>query len=106
MNIIFFQFSANFSKQGAASSIATTVDDPNAYFSVYQVNNLINTFGGKLFLTQPVRNFTFDGIVDEIMNATNQMPLPMPIPFDKFGWFYTVSFMAQDGKLSKKSTYL
>ena len=93
----FFNFLLNVSFQGAASSIASTVDaDPNAYFSVYQVNNLINTFGGKLFLTQPVRNFTFDGIVDEIMNATNQMPLPMPIPFDKFGWFYTVSFIAQE----------
>ena len=61
-------------------------------FNLYQMNNLINVVGGKLFLHEPVRNFTFDGIVDELMSATASIPgFADLMPFDKFGWYYTVS---------------
>ena len=63
--------------------------DPNRYFSVYQMNNFLNAFGAKLFLHYPVRNFTFDGFVDEILNATKVIPVPA-INYGKFGWFYKV----------------
>ena len=61
-------------------------------FNLVQVNNLINQVGGKLFLQETVRNLTFDGVVDEIMAATMDLPFAKGlVPFDKFGWFYTVS---------------
>jgi len=44
--------------------------------------------GVELFFKYPVRNYTFDGILDPIMEATATMPVPIPMPYDKFGWFY------------------
>ena len=46
------------------------------------------------FLTYPVRNWTFDGIFEELLEFGQNAPdygLELPIPFDKFGWFYSVS---------------
>ena len=46
-----------------------------------------------LFMTHSVRNFTFEGIYDSIMEgAASSTFIELPIPFDKFGWFYPVSF--------------
>ena len=40
----------------------------------------------------PVRNWTFDGIFEELMDfAQNQDMMELPIPYDRFGWFYPVS---------------
>ena len=63
-------------------------------FDALMIDTLFGMVGAELFLKYPVRNFTFDGITDEIMNATatfTQSNVPLPIPFDKFGWFYEVS---------------
>ena len=41
-----------------------------------------------------VRNLTFDGTLDAVMEAANDpdfAEIGIPIPFDKFGWFYPVS---------------
>lgn len=70
---------------GAAAS-SKNLQPP--YFNIYNVNNLFKVYNGSLFLHQPVRNFTFDGIVDNIMAASNQLPVAA-VPFDKFGWFYS-----------------
>jgi hypothetical protein len=44
-------------------------------------------------MTHPVRNFTFDGIYDSILEgAASSSFIELPIPFDKFGWFYPESF--------------
>ena len=46
------------------------------------------------FLKYPARNWTFDGILDglmEVVGAGDIDFLPITIPFDKFGWFYPVS---------------
>ena len=44
-------------------------------------------------MTHPVRNFTFDGIYDSILKgAASSSFIELPIPFDKFGWFYPESF--------------
>jgi len=68
-----------------AASASKNLQPP--YFNIYNVNNLFNIYNGSLFLHQPVRNITFDGIVDNIMAASAQLPVAA-VPFDKFGWFY------------------
>ena len=75
--------------QKIASVFQVDNGDPNRYFSVYTMNNFLNAFGGRLFLHYPVRNFTFDGFEDEILNATKVIPVPA-INYGKFGWFYKV----------------
>ena len=67
---------------------------PEAFYA-YTINQLFEFQSAKLFLNYPVRNFTFDGIEDEIMKGINEgfpMNFSLPIPFDKFGWFYDVRF--------------
>ena len=45
-----------------------------------------------MFMKFPVRNWTFDGIFEELMDfAQNQNMMELPIPYDRFGWFYPVS---------------
>merc|ERR1712141_582459 len=56
------------------------------------------------FLTYPVRNWTFDGIFEELLEFGQNAPdygLELPIPFDKFGWFYSRNDSADyDGTFS------
>ena len=43
-------------------------------------------------MTHSVNNMTFEGIYDSILQAAAETPaINLPIPFDKFGWFYPVS---------------
>jgi len=59
-------------------------------FNALEIRDMFDQIDAQLFLKYPVRNYTFDGISDEIMEATKTFPgsIPLPIPFDKFGWFY------------------
>lgn len=54
------------------------------------MNNLFKTIPGvDIFYKYPVGNFTFNGILGPILEATKGMPIPMELPpFDRFGWFY------------------
>lgn len=72
----------------AAADYARVRKDP---FTMLMLSDMFKEIDAKLFITYPVRNFTFDGIVEEIMEATPQLPFKPPIPFDKFGWFYAVN---------------
>lgn len=75
-------------------------------FNLLQVNNLFNLVGAELFLHETVRKYTFEGILDEIMNATASLPFAADlIPFDRFGWFYTVSFTAHSELLYRSVTF-
>ena len=57
------------------------------------MDEMFKLLDAKLFMSYPVRNYTFAGIFDEIMEGVETFPdsLVVPIPFDKFGWFYGVS---------------
>ena len=57
------------------------------------MDQMFNLIGAQLFLSSSVRNYTFAGIEDEIMKGVQTFPdyVHVPIPFDKFGWFYEVS---------------
>ena len=50
-----------------------------------------------VFLAAPVRNWTFDGIEEEILGYINDHPEAaelLNLPVDKFGWFYPVRFVS------------
>ena len=81
--------SVMFPLQGA-SEYARKQPEP---FYAYTIDEMFDYVDAKLFLVYPVRNFTFDGIVDEIMAGSLTMNVSLPIPFDKFGWFYDVSML-------------
>ena len=59
------------------------------------LNDLITDANSKMFLPGTVREYTFDGILDEILAAADTFPpnIHIPIPFDRFGWFYPVRFL-------------
>ena len=48
----------------------------------------------KYHVTKQAREFLFDGYSDPLLDLAAHLPpglAPVSIPFDKFGWFYTVS---------------
>jgi len=49
----------------------------------------------ELFLKTNIRNITFDGIESELLTMLDGTPMEgaIQMPFDKFGWFYGVSFV-------------
>ena len=61
-------------------------------FYVYAIDGFLTQVNASLFITYPVSNFTFDGIYDSILEgADSTSGIELPIPFDRFGWFYPVS---------------
>jgi hypothetical protein len=63
-------------------------------FYVYAIDGFMDEVNATLFMTHTVRNFTFDGIYDSIMEgAASSTFIELPIPFDRFGWFYPVFFI-------------
>ena len=64
-------------------------------FYVYAIDGFLTQVNASLFITYPVSNFTFDGIYDSILEGVDSTSgIELPIPFDKFGWFYPVSIHA------------
>jgi hypothetical protein len=48
----------------------------------------------KYHVTKKAREFLFEGYNDPLLDLAAHLPpgiTPVAIPFDKFGWFYTVS---------------
>ena len=56
------------------------------------INDLIEKENVTMFMEYTVRNWTFDGIVEQLIEFGSQTDswMELPIPFDKFGWFYPV----------------
>ncbi len=51
--------------------------------------------GTKIWVKKSVREFLFDGYGDPLLDLAKLIPtsiVPVSIPFDKFGWFYTVKY--------------
>ena len=69
--------------------------NPDVFYTV-MIDELMKMEDIPAFLTYPVRNWTFDGIFEELLEFGQNAPdygLELPIPFDKFGWFYSVSLL-------------
>eukprot|EP00095_Tigriopus_kingsejongensis_P001032 maker-scaffold972_size74859-snap-gene-0.9 protein:Tk01032 transcript:maker-scaffold972_size74859-snap-gene-0.9-mRNA-1 annotation:"hypothetical protein DAPPUDRAFT_303163" len=63
----------------------------NEDFYTFTLNDFLNLQNATLFQTIPVRNLTFDGYLGPIMEAVQDPAfdtIGIPIPYDKFGWFY------------------
>lgn len=58
------------------------------------VDVFMRMYHENLFLKANVSQWLFDGIDDPILDIAQRFPdLPINIPYDKFGWFYTVSLL-------------
>ena len=59
------------------------------------MNNTFYQTGEELFMTTNIRNITFDGIESDLLTMLDGGPMEgaVEMPFDKFGWFYGVSFL-------------
>jgi hypothetical protein len=58
------------------------------------LNQAMRLFGTTLHVQKKVREFIFEGYRDPLLDLASIIPpelAPISIPFDKFGWFYTVS---------------
>jgi len=58
------------------------------------LNIAINSFFTQIHVSRKVREFIFEGYSDPLLDLAKLIPAgiaPISIPFDKFGWFYTVS---------------
>ena len=55
------------------------------------MNQSMYKYDEKLFIKARVANITFDGIDDPLLHMADQDVIPIDIPFDRFGWFYSVS---------------
>merc|ERR1719210_2993127 len=74
----------------AAAEYARNFPKPSAFIA-YQIDAMMEQQNAGTFLKYPARNWTFDGILDglmEVVGAGDIDFLPITIPFDKFGWFY------------------
>ena len=56
---------------------------------------MMDETGAGMFLISNVRNFTFEGIVDPMITDAIEADMGLPIKYDKFGWFYPVSYFLQ-----------
>lgn len=63
------------------------------------LNTFLKATDSKLFQTNSVRDLTFDGYLGPILEAI-QNPIFefLPIPYDRFGWFYPVSLTLYSDK--------
>ena len=63
-------------------------------FVAMSVDDLMKLQDVGTFMKYPARNWTFEGILDGMMEAINDPTtsalFPVAVPFDKFGWFYPV----------------
>lgn len=57
-------------------------------FYVNAIDGFFQEVGTEMFLNFTVRDCTFDGIDDPLISGALDSPIPLPIPFDRFGWFY------------------
>ncbi|XP_028159774.1 protein croquemort-like [Ostrinia furnacalis] len=71
------------------ATVAYTLRHRNALLNMF-VDGFLRLYHRNLFLTANASAWLFDGIDDPVIDIAEQFPnLPINIPFDKFGWFYT-----------------
>lgn len=93
-------------------TVAYTVRNKH-YLIQKAVDLLMREKREKLVITKSVRELLFDGYQDPLIDLIRKMNnTGFQIPFDKFGWFYSVSiiiiwndyFISQNKLLTKKNT--
>ena len=79
-------------------------------FMQYMLGTTFNLFQENLFMKVTVGNLTFDGINSPLLHMADESGngglgdmLENQIPFDRFGWFYDVSFTYRYLKFNVKS---
>ena len=60
-------------------------------FNIWAIDALMKQVGSGMFLNFTVRDCTFVGIQDALIDGALNSSISLPIPFDRFGWFYPVS---------------
>lgn len=57
------------------------------------VNFGLNTFNQKNYIVKTIDEMLFTGYEDGMIDLAKKLPMfdASEIPFDKFGWFYTVN---------------
>ena len=63
------------------------------YFMKVMFNEMVNNVDTQIFVTKTVKQLLFDGYDDPLLDAAAVIKylVNISIPFDKFGWFYSVS---------------
>lgn len=68
----------------------------------------MRALGVEISVKKSVGQFLFDGYADPLLDLAKLIPsaiVPVTIPFDKFGWFYTVSESAFSNLIPRILTY-
>lgn len=63
-------------------------------FLYYNINQLQELTNSTLYARHKIRDLLFDGYQDELIDQVKGV---MPIPYDKFGWFYPKNSSSTDG---------
>ena len=63
------------------------------YFMKVMFNEMVNNVDTQIFVTKTATELLFDGYDDPLLDAAAVIKylVNISIPFDKFGWFYSVS---------------
>lgn len=71
------------------------------------LDQAMRLLGTRLYVKKKVREFLFEGYTDPLLDLAGILPpgfVPVTIPFDKFGWFYTRNGSADyDGIFNMKT---
>ena len=59
-------------------------------FYIMSVNALMRETEAGMFIKSSIRDVTFDGQPDALIDAGFEIDLGVPVPYDKFGWYYPV----------------
>ena len=59
-------------------------------FYILSVDGLMRETGAGMFIKSTIRDVTFDGQSDAIIDAAMYNDLGLPVTYDKFGWYYPV----------------
>ena len=68
---------------------------PNPFYTVI-IDAAMRETGEAMFMTSTVRNLTFEGVKDPLIEAAEWGNLLLPFKYDKFGWFYAVKLTNSD----------
>lgn len=55
-----------------------------------KINQMFELNDIGMFATASVRELMFDGYNDPVFDVIDGFEIPLPLPFDQFGWFYPV----------------